>query len=70
MASEKSLAAYFRGNAANVLKNVPETALKLTLNDRIKGLVLSDGHHIHGISVCAPLYLNMLQASVATAPTY
>ena len=46
MASEKSVAAYFRGNGANVLKNVPETALKLTLNDRIKGLVLRDGHQI------------------------
>ena len=46
MAAERSPKAYFRGNGTNVLKNVPETALKLTLNDRIKSLVLRDGHHM------------------------
>ena len=46
MAGEQSVKAYFRGNGANCLKNVPETALKLTLNDRVKSLVLRDGHPI------------------------
>ena len=53
MASEKSWKAYFRGNGANVLKNVPETAIKLTFNDRIKALVLGDGRHVSGLSICA-----------------
>ena len=60
MASEKSAKAYFRGNGANVLKNVPETALKLTFNDRIKALVLGDGHHLTGLSVC----MSCLHASI------
>ena len=51
MASERSLKAYFRGNGANVLKNVPETAIKLTCNDRVKALVLGDGRHVSGLSV-------------------
>ena len=46
MAAERSPKAYFRGNGTNVLKNVPETALKLTLNDRIKSLVAQDGHQM------------------------
>lgn len=50
MAAEKSVKAYFRGNGTNVVKNVPETALKLTLNDRVKSLVCRDGHHI---TLCA-----------------
>ena len=51
MAGERSLKAYFRGNGANVLKNVPETAIKLTCNDRVKALVLGDGRHVSGLSV-------------------
>ncbi len=31
--------AYFRGNGVNVVKIAPETALRLTLNDRIKAVV-------------------------------
>ena len=46
MAAEGSWKAYFRGNGANVVKNVPETAIKLGLNDRIKALVVKDGHSI------------------------
>ncbi|KAK9822880.1 hypothetical protein WJX74_000079 [Apatococcus lobatus] len=46
MAAEKTFAAYFKGNAANVLKIAPETACKFTVNDRIKQLVVSDGHAI------------------------
>ena len=46
MAAERSVKAYFRGNGTNVIKNVPETALKLTLNDRVKALVLRDGHQM------------------------
>ena len=46
MANEKTIKSYFRGNGANVIKNVPETAMKLTANDRIKALVVRDGHNI------------------------
>ena len=44
MAAEGTYKAYFRGNGANVIKNVPETALKLTCNDRVKALIAQDGH--------------------------
>lgn len=43
MAAEGTYKAYFRGNGANVLKNIPETALKLTANDVVKRLVAQDG---------------------------
>ena len=46
MAAEGTYKAYFRGNGANVIKNVPETALKLTCNDRVKAMVASDGHTV------------------------
>lgn len=39
MLSEGTPRAFFRGNGANVLKIAPETALKLTFNDRIKRAV-------------------------------
>ena len=41
MLSEGTPRAFFRGNGANVLKIAPETALKLTFNDRIKRAVSS-----------------------------
>jgi hypothetical protein len=41
-----SLHAFFRGNGANVLKIAPETALKLTFNDKLKGLLVADLHNI------------------------
>ena len=37
--SAGSIKAYFRGNGVNVVKIAPETALRLTLNDRIKAVV-------------------------------
>ncbi len=46
LASAETIAAYFKGNAANVLKIAPETACKFTVNDRIKQLVVADGHSI------------------------
>lgn len=46
MAAEGTYKAYFRGNGANVIKNVPETALKLTCNDRVKAFIAKDGHTI------------------------
>lgn len=46
MAAEGTYKAYFRGNGANVIKNVPETALKLTCNDRVKAMVAADGHTV------------------------
>lgn len=57
MAAEGTYKAYFRGNGANVIKNVPETALKLTCNDRVKAMVASDGHTVTlGIN-CHPAVL-------------
>lgn len=46
MAAEGSYKAYFRGNGANVIKNVPETALKLTFNDRVKSIIAQDGRSV------------------------
>ena len=46
MADEGSYKAYFRGNGANVIKNVPETALKLTCNDKVKAIIAQDGHAV------------------------
>ena len=46
MAAEGSYKAYFRGNGANVIKNVPETALKLTCNDRVKAMIAQDGRSV------------------------
>ena len=37
-----TLRAYFKGNGANVLKITPETAVKLALNDRFKGVFAKD----------------------------
>ena len=36
------MGAFFRGNGTNVIKIAPETAIKLTCNDRIKRLVCED----------------------------
>ena len=41
-----TIQAFFRGNGTNVIKIAPETAIKLTFNDRIKRLVASDADHI------------------------
>jgi solute carrier family 25 phosphate transporter 23/24/25/41 len=45
-AQSGSVCAYFRGNGANVFKIAPETALKLTLNDKLKHAVARDPEHI------------------------
>ena len=37
-----TIKAFFRGNGTNVLKIAPETAIKLTFNDRIKRSIVSD----------------------------
>ena len=42
LVSTGSIKAYFRGNGVNVIKIAPETALRLTLNDRIKQIVAKD----------------------------
>ena len=40
---------------ANVVKNVPETAIKMGFNDRIKALVVKDGHPITlGAAISSP----------------
>ena len=38
--------AYFRGNGVNVIKNVPETALKLAANDAGQRALVADGHRL------------------------
>ncbi len=37
-----TLRAFFRGNGTNVIKIAPETAIKLTCNDRIKRMIATD----------------------------
>ncbi|KAK9789970.1 hypothetical protein WJX73_009825 [Symbiochloris irregularis] len=46
MASEGTVKAFFRGNGTNVIKIAPETAIKLSFNDRIKDLVVKDRDRI------------------------
>lgn len=46
MAAEGSIRSFFRGNGANVIKIAPETAIKLTLNDKLKPLIAWDPEHI------------------------
>ena len=58
MAAEGTYKAYFRGNGANVIKNVPETALKLTCNDRVKALIAQDGHTVSFGESCRPTVLH------------
>lgn len=41
-----SIRSYFRGNGANVFKIAPETAMKLTLNDRFKHVFARDPENI------------------------
>ena len=43
MRDEKTVAAFFRGNGVNVLKNVPETAIKLAVNDAGQRALLAGG---------------------------
>lgn len=42
MLAEGTPRAFFKGNGANVIKIAPETALKLTVNDRLKKVVAQD----------------------------
>jgi hypothetical protein len=37
-----NISAFFRGNGTNVVKIAPETAIKLTCNDRIKHVICQD----------------------------
>ena len=37
-----TMSAFFRGNGTNVIKIAPETAIKLSCNDRIKRMVCED----------------------------
>lgn len=80
MAAEGSLHAFFRGNGANVLKIAPETALKLTFNDKLKGLLVADLHNIRphermfvgalaGASAQAIIYpLELIRTRLAVSP--
>lgn len=44
--SAGTMQAFFRGNGTNVVKIAPETAIKLTFNDRIKRMVCTDPDRI------------------------
>ena len=44
--SAGTVRAFFKGNGTNVVKIAPETAIRLTFNDRIKRLVATDLDHI------------------------
>lgn len=78
MASERTIKAYFRGNGANVLKNIPETALKLTANDAVKRLVAtgsagSGGHGAVGgpsLSAAERVVIGGLAGAIAQAAVY
>ncbi|KAK9804762.1 hypothetical protein WJX72_003881 [[Myrmecia] bisecta] len=67
MAEEGTMKAYFRGNGANVLKNIPETALKLTCNDVVKASVVSDGH---AISLGERLVVGGVSGAIAQGAIY
>ena len=45
-AASGTVRAFFRGNGANVIKIAPETAMKLTLNDRFKNIIAKDPEQI------------------------
>lgn len=67
MAAEGTYKAYFRGNGANVVKNVPETALKLTCNDRVKAMITSDGHTLSTGRISYPTCLAPFQKQFGAA---
>eukprot|EP01025_Chloroclados_australasicus_P054879 TRINITY_DN655_c0_g1_i2.p1 TRINITY_DN655_c0_g1~~TRINITY_DN655_c0_g1_i2.p1 ORF type:complete len:408 (+),score=59.68 TRINITY_DN655_c0_g1_i2:284-1507(+) len=46
MSKEGSIQSYFKGNGANVMKIVPETAIKLTAADMIKNVIAQDPHRV------------------------
>ena len=50
-----TLRAFFRGNGANVVKIAPETALKLTFNDKMKVGTL--GCRFHPADCCSAAIL-------------
>ena len=54
--------AFFRGNGTNVVKIAPETAIKLTFNDRIKRMVCSDPDTINPLQ---RLFAGALSGAVA-----
>ena len=41
-----TMSAFFRGNGTNVIKIAPETAIKLSCNDRLKRMVCEDVEEI------------------------
>ena len=58
--------AFFRGNGTNVLKIAPETAIKLTFNDRVKHLVCAD---LERITPLQRLFAGAISGAVAQAGT-
>lgn len=58
MRAEGTYKAMFRGNGTNVVKNVPENAIKLTVNDRMQTLLISGRDHPITLGSTPPLYLS------------
>lgn len=67
MAAEGTYKAYFRGNGANVIKNVPETALKLTCNDKVKSVIARDGH---SVTLAERLAIGGISGAIAQGTIY
>lgn len=67
MLAEGTPRAFFRGNGANVLKIAPETALKLTFNDRIKRAVAYSSSNSSSSNSSSPISLTPAERFVAGA---
>lgn len=61
-----TIKAFFRGNGTNVLKIAPETAIKLTFNDRIKRTIVPD---LDNITPLQRMSCGALAGAVAQACT-
>ena len=62
--------AFFRGNGTNVIKIAPETAIKLTCNDRLKRVFASDLENITPLQRMASGALAGAVAQVWHVPSF
>ncbi len=59
--------AFFRGNGTNVIKIAPETAIKLTCNDRLKRVFCSD---LENITPLQRMASGALAGAIAQVPAH
>ncbi len=59
--------AFFRGNGTNVIKIAPETAIKLTCNDRLKRVFCSD---LENITPLQRMASGALAGAIAQVPCH